>query len=347
MTTFGNVLRGVAYGDSWGEPNEFQSIRGLTKDSPKGPGMPKELRISDDTQMTLYLATALKVSAGMPMPVVKTAIEAAFLRYYDDPMNNRAPGMTVMGSLAQLKRGAPWQAATNKGSDGCGTVMRTSPCAFLPEDQWVGVTAFAAALTHGAANAIAAAILNVALLRGLLAGEIRFGELIEAGLELASNPHRYGFIDVGEDEWLDGYEVPGGLASGFEELAQMLALASAELPTLRREPWALEADPSFQQSTRQSPSRGGGWRAHTCLGSALLAIDMLADTDPVAALRRAVTTDGDSDSIGAVAGALLGAGGVDWVLLGEDGQDVFTRLEPVYQEWITEASDYFTEEVSA
>ena len=52
MTQFGNVLKGVAIGDAWGDPNEFRSIKAITQDNPMGPDLPDELRITDDTQMT-------------------------------------------------------------------------------------------------------------------------------------------------------------------------------------------------------------------------------------------------------------------------------------------------------
>jgi ADP-ribosylglycohydrolase len=79
---------------------------------------------------------------------------------------------------------------------------------------------------------------------------------------------------------------------------------------------------------------GQGWRAHECLATALLCADLFP-RDPIAALRRATVTGGDSDSIAAVAGAILGAvhdkpWPAEW----------FDRLEPRYQQWILEAEGY-------
>lgn len=349
MTQFGNVLKGVALGDSWGDKNEFcTSIERLTDNGrePMGPDLPAKLHVTDDTQMTLFLATALETARDQDMAITKMLIEQTYLSYYNDRLafdGTRAPGNTVTGSLSKLEYGLPWQKATNPNSDGSGTVMRTSPCAFLPEDQWVGVTAFAAAVTHGAANAIAAAILDVAILRKLLAGNISFGLLLSHALDLATNAERYGLLDVGQ--WLDGYEVPGGLASGFDELARIIRSALDVLPALRKDPWAMSSDPSLQRDLWQSPSSGGGWRGHQTLVIALLAIDMLSD-DPWMALRRSVTTSGDSDTIGAVCGALLGAGmatdGSDgWQTFNESWTELAQRFETEYRSWIEEASGYF------
>ncbi len=93
MTTWQNVIRGVAIGDSWGDPLEFQSIKSLTHKNKMGPDLPKELRITDDTQMTLYLASALDETRDGTMDEVKAAILKAFLEYDSDPDNNRAPGI--------------------------------------------------------------------------------------------------------------------------------------------------------------------------------------------------------------------------------------------------------------
>lgn len=331
-TTFGDVIRAVAVGDAWGDPTEFRRIADITKNDKRGPELPQRLRITDDTQMSLYLASALD-EAGPDATVKQTqdAIIAAFLEYYDDPDTpSRAPGGTVMGSLGRIDRGKSWQQGTNKTSDGSGTVMRTSPTAFLSEDRWVGVTAFAAAVTHGAANAIAAAILDVAVLRRIMAGKAAPGQLVREALIMADHAQEYGLLDVGE--WIDGYEVPGGLQSGFDELARLLKEALNVLPSLQADPWALESDPSDQEFF-QAGYQGAGWRGHHTLVVALMAIDMIPN-DPWDALRRAAVTTGDSDTIGAVAGALLAASGLRIY------PSTFVRLEQRYQNWIEEADSY-------
>lgn len=331
------VVRGVAYGDAWGYKNEFQTIEALIRDNPVGPSIPKEMIITDDTQMTLYLAAALDESWDKDMATVKAAINEAFLAYAVDPDNNRAPGNTVMGSLRNLRYQPDWTKATSTTSDGSGTVMRTTPTAFQPEDRWVGVTAYAAAVTHGTANAIAAAILNAAVLRAILAGKLPGGNLVEYALKLAKDPEKYGLTDVGE--WLDDYQIPGGLMSGYVELARLLEIARDNLPQLRKDPWGgKDSDPSLYIG-------GGGWRAHETLVIALMAVDMFDMEDfkdsPFQALRRSVVTDGDSDTIGAVAGGLLGAMVPDEFMTAwkEDG-DV-NRFEDRYIAWIENEADQY------
>lgn len=326
MTThnaWGTVLRGVAIGDAWGNPNEFQSIQSLTSRDRRGPELPAALEVTDDTQMTLYLARALgKQYGNRTVTDVQQAIADEFIRYTHDPdFASRAPGITVTNSLHRLESGLPWTQATDDYSDGCGTVMRVTPAAFTPDP--VGVAAFSAAITHGTANGIAAAILNAELI-GLIVGSGRNGlpgQLSATALDMARRPGDYGLLDTGT--WIDGLEVD--LHDGFDALAALLAQNVEVLASgYADDPW--DIDPC--------EVGGGGWRAHECLAVALLAVDAFP-ADGWEALRRAVVTDGDSDSIGAVAGGLLGAlHGQFWP------EGTLSRLEPRYQRWIDEATDY-------
>lgn len=327
-STWKNVVRGVAIGDAWGDPVEFRKIAKIVRTNVRGPDLPDRLRITDDTQMTLYLADALDQTVGASVADTQAAIEKAFLGYYGDPdSGSRAPGCTVMGSLGNIARGKTWQEATNRTSDGSGTVMRTSPVAFVADDRWVGVAAFAAAITHGSANGIAAAILNVAVLRAIMAGKVTPGHTLDAARAMASDPASYGLLNVGE--WLDGYDVD--IEPGFTELARLLDIAAKALPGLQASPWGAAGDPSLKIG-------GGGWRAHECLAIALLACDTFPN-DPWSSLRRSAATDGDSDTIAAVTGALLGAL-YPTVFIEEWGQ-LRDRFEPRYVAWIENEADHY------
>lgn len=323
MNTWQSTLRGVALGDAWGDPNEFRSIQDLTRDDRRGPDLPARLYVTDDTQMTLYLAKALDASSGGTVAERQDAIIAQYLAYLADPdFADRAPGVTVTGSLRRIKSGLPWQQATDDYSDGCGTVMRVAPAAFTDDEDWIGVAAFSAAVTHGTAVGIASAILQAALLRYIqFAGNPAAGGLSHTALMMCWESDHNGLLNTGT--WLDGLDVD--LAMGFDVVGQQLMRTrDALMSGYARNPWA--TDPCVYG--------GQGWRSHECLATALLAVDALPD-QPWEALRRAVTTNGDSDSIGAVAGALLGAlNGEFWPA------DALDRLEPRYLAWLTEADDY-------
>ena len=320
---WGATLRGVALGDSWGSPNEFYKIEDLTRDDQRGPDLPEVLEVTDDTQMTLYLAKALHETAGKDRESVQSAIIENYIAYRNDPdFGSRAPGVTVTGSINRLEKGLPWQDATDTYSDGCGTVMRVSPVAFVPGTDWVGIAAFSAAVTHGTANGIASAILNTALLReAVREGAVLAGTMTWKALNLCWEAEKNGLLDTGD--WIAGLDV--NLSEGFATLATSLVCTrDALMAGYAENPW--RADPCLYG--------GEGWRAHECLATALLAVDAFPD-EPWDALRRSVTTNGDSDSIGAVAGGLLGA------LHGEFWEDnAVESLETRYYDWIHDADKY-------
>lgn len=82
------------------------------------------------------------------------------------------------------------------------------------------------------------------------------------------------------------------IAHGWDECLGILDRLDAALVKLDR-----ESDPCL--------ATGGGWIAEEAFGTALLCFLMYPD-DPVAVIRRAAVTSGDSDSIACIAGAFAG-----------------------------------------
>lgn len=333
-----NVLRGCAYGDAWGDRNEFHLYHQLLEAGPHGPELPLALRITDDTQMTLGLAKALDGAGHHSPNMLRARVLDEWVAWYDDPDNNRAPGRQCLSAIGQLARDKYWMEATDHRNDGCGTVMRTSPTAFLPEKLWAPVTAWQAISTHGGSNGVAACLAAAGTIRLAAKGKVQPGELTETAYRLCEGaliapPENdpFNLREVGK--WLawapainsdDPADQKVYLRQGLVTMVKLLDRVLDVLPQFQDNPWAL--DPcSFG---------GQGWRAHECLATALLSADAFPN-DPISALRRATVTNGDSDSIAAVAGALLGA-----VHPNPWPAEWFGRLEPRYQEWITEADHY-------
>ena len=71
------VLSGCAYGDAWGNTNEFKPYGQLTRASKLGPELPTRLVITDDTQMTLSLARAIHTAGTADHVALRAAIIAA------------------------------------------------------------------------------------------------------------------------------------------------------------------------------------------------------------------------------------------------------------------------------
>lgn len=332
MKNWMNTILGIAYGDAWGYTVEFQPYEKITATDPRGPELPGVLAVSDDTQMTLYLARALDGVVGLyDSSEIRSAIIDAYLTWMNDPDNFRAPGVTCMTSLGKIADGEPWQEATSLVSDGCGANMRVAPAAFLPDDLWAPVAAFQAAVTHGSRTGIASALLTAYVIRAAANGKLKPGHVLEFALNAAikaANTTSGGPMCAGVGPWLKGLpglegsgnkDVAAFLAPGFHACASALKGALMGLDALQEDTWAV--DPCV--------FGGEGWRGHEALATALLCVDALPGK-PVEALRRAAVTGGDSDSIAAIAGAILGA-------LYDD---------PWPGEWLGRLEDRYADEIS-
>ncbi len=332
------AIRGVAYGDAWANDNEFQTYAQLTSRNARGPELPDRLIITDDTQMTLSLARGLHEGmiaarlcasrdADVRADIMRTHVLDEWRTWYHDKDNNRAPGVTTLQACAKLDKEVPWHRATVVESDTCGAVMRVAPVSFLATGWWQPMAAWQAASTHGGPTAIASSIIATAVIRRAIQGMyLPPGELIDAAIDFTQNIAARYFIDwilehpLADESWDAAVAL---IELGLVHVREALQVACTELRKMRKSPWS--GDPS-----QSLP----GWRSHHALACALLCADLFPD-DPVAALRRATVTGGDSDSIAAIAGAVLGALHSDpWP------SSWFERLEPRYQAWI-ESADYY------
>lgn len=329
-----DVLRGVAYGDAIGYPLEFRFYGELTKANRRGPDLPEDFVISDDTQMALSLARGLdgaRLSHEITSRSSRDAIEVhvcdEWITWFSDPDNDRAPGTTCMGACQELAEERPWWRATRADSNTCGSVMRFAAAAFLPEWVWQPVSAWQAASTHGGPESIASCVIATALLRRILEGKVTtddslLGEAITLTRELEA-PDFVGWLGRHPRIDNDRDVAEQYFADGMMRVEQSLQHAADLLPSFMLDPW--RADPSEDLA---------GWIAKEALSAALLCVDMLPG-EPVEALRRAAVTGGDSDSIAAIAGAFLsGLHDDPWPA------DWFDRLEPRYRRWLIETEKY-------
>jgi ADP-ribosylglycohydrolase len=199
----------------------------------------------------------------------------------------------------------PWHEASVLNSKGCGANMRVAPVGLLPAgptDDATGVTdttraaiaQFQAALTHGHPTALAASDLTAWAIADLAAG----GELsdLPARLRVYALSQR----TVYHADWLGPlWERPGVvspakfIARGWDECSAVLDQLDEALTHPNR-----DADPCH--------ATGAGWVAEEAFATGLLCFLLFPD-DPVAALRRAAVTSGDSDSIACLTGAFAGA----------------------------------------
>ncbi|WP_344443929.1 ADP-ribosylglycohydrolase family protein [Kitasatospora nipponensis] len=308
-------MLGLAVGDALGRRTEFmtfQEIRLLSPDWRELP-LPKTALVTDDTQMALALARGLRTALerGPLTPLrLERPVREEFVDWSRSPENNRAPGLTCLKGCWLL--GEPdrrWQQASQIGSKGCGATMRVAPIGLVPGltgRQRAGAAQLQSGLTHGHPTALAASDLTAHAVHLLTEGAAP-AELpgLLRGYALAQHS-RY------DDFWLGDlvahahdHSAQEFIARGWADCLGVLDRLDAALAASDT-----EADPCLVT--------GEGWIAEEALATGLLCFLLLPE-DPVAAVRRAACSSGDSDSIasltGTFAGAYAGASAwpADWV----------------------------------
>jgi ADP-ribosylglycohydrolase len=298
-------LYGLALGDALAAPTEFLTVEEIVDrfgdDGPVAPlGDPAQ--VTDDTQMALAVGRALQAVTAGPLTAatLEGPLRAEFVAWLQSPDNNRAPGATCLQACRALAAGAAWEQATVPASKGCGANMRVAPVGFLAHGVTGGdatsaaVAQYQAAFTHGHPTALAASDLTARAVSELLAGC--------QPAELPGRLRRYARDQrtVWHADWLAGlWRRPGVdrseqfIARGWDECLASLDRLDAALLIGDR-----AADPCR--------FTGAGWVAEEALATGLLCFLLLPD-DPVAAIRRAAVSSGDSDSIACLTGAFAGA----------------------------------------
>lgn len=319
------TVYGLAFGDAIGDPTEFISYKRMAAAFRKaGPDLPVKLRITDDTQMSLAVWHALNAANGLSG--LRAELAREFLAWRIDPDNNRAPGGTCMRSLGKLSRHRrperTWERATDATSSGCGAVMRAPWIGIHPalyRDEVSTVAKAQAALTHGHPEAVYAAAAVAELVAALVAEDV----------DLQAAPDY--LLEYCRGEWLCRYDrdALGSLARRCDGMPEreyhqrgVWAVAQAAIRA-QKLATALERRGPFQFDP--CTIGGEGWTSADCLATALGIASGLRAHEPLTALRQAAMTNGDSDSIGAVAGALVGAG------RGAFSLHLADRLEERYQ----------------
>lgn len=305
MTTAGKAkgcLFGLAIGDALAAPTEFLSYDEIIdRFGPQGPSAPSP-KVTDDTQMTLAVGEAL---LEVPKPIQSRTFEEVlrrhFIAWYRSPDNNRAPGTSCMQACEAMRLGHDWVDATTTNSKGCGANMRVAPVALLSKDlpglterNRAAIAQFQAALTHGHPTALASADLTCAAIRELAMGTDPV-ELLQQLRDYAeSQRHVYHADWLGRLWKRPGIESPEEyIEVGWDDCIQCLDRVETALVHLKP-----DRDPCEET--------GEGWVADEAMATALLCF-LLTPDDPVAVIRRAAVTGGDSDSIACIAGAFAGA----------------------------------------
>ncbi len=267
------VLLGLACGDALGAPTEFLHLPAIYRRyGPAGIQEPPTPALyTDDTQMALYLARALVEAPAADLDTLMAAVGRQYVAWLHDPSTpRRAPGNTCLAGARNLEQGRPWTESGVRGSKGNGSAMRVAPVGYLyqHDPERLRQVAHASGIaTHGHPAADAACI-GMAYL-----------------VKLA----------------LDGRPVEEWPAAVLAFCAGISADFDAAIGRLVR---SLEREDEEEEEALHY--LGAGWVGEEAVALALYCVRRYPD-DYVAAVRRGANTDGDSDSIACMAGALSAA----------------------------------------
>lgn len=293
----------MALGDAWGYRQEFKSFAEIHAAQPPFPA--GTAFITDDTQMSLYAMKAILDNYALikkfdinprakDVVSIRTAIASEFLIWAVDPKNNRAPGVTCLTALDKLKHSNQKTGleGTNYNSKGCGANMRNPWFGLLPlQEQTIEeLSIIQSEITHGHPLALSSAVLTALATRAVYNNPAD-----------STKTSLYEYVINKTKELIvlnNGREnVRPHYLRGLYELYDFLESKRTNINRFNQASY--EEDPCALLEAE-------GWVAE----EALLIAVAITDTAPTPeeALRRAVYTQGDSDSIAAITGAIIGAG---------------------------------------
>lgn len=288
----GAALYGLAVGDALGMPTQllspeevirqFGTLAGFepaADDHPIAAGLPAG-SITDDTEQALLLARALIEGGGH----VDAEGFARSLLAWEDSMKAKGSldllGPSTKAAVAALIAGAPAEDAGRHGTTN-GAAMRAAPIGIVAESSDLGalvdLVVEASAVTHNTSLALSGASAVAAAVSAGIDGAT-CAEAVAFGIAAAK-------LGAGRGHWVAGASVAARI-----ELAISLADASAPEESLRRIREVIGTSLATQESV-----------------PAAFGILALFDADPWTSCLAAAAQGGDSDTIGAMAGAIAGA----------------------------------------
>ena len=289
------MMLGLALGDALGRPMEFLSldqIRGRYGDTALAE-RDEPLRPTDDTSMSVAVAEAL-VSAGTDGPdALMSAVVERFVAWRHEVKPEDSPGNTCLEATARLEAGVPWTESGVSWSKGAGAVMRTAPVGFY----YAGYPVLLREVSR------------------MIAATTHGHPTAWAASNVVAVCVREALDDTDPAFWIDrSIQFLSGTSCG------------EVIDALRAVPDAVRA----RTDEEAMESLGEGWVAEQAVAMALAALLRHRD-DFEQAVRCAVRHGGDSDTVGCIAGALMGARLGERGLPGEwierlEGVDALRRL---------------------
>ena len=127
------VILGLAIGDAMGAPAEFMTL-GQIKRVYGDRGirdLPDLAVYTDDTQMSIAIAEALIEAGHKDIETLMERVKEEFIKWYHAPDTpSRAPGKTCLTGVANMEKGIHWTRSGLPESKGCGSAMRSAPVGY-------------------------------------------------------------------------------------------------------------------------------------------------------------------------------------------------------------------------
>lgn len=262
------VIYGTAIGDALGWPVEFDATVNPNNPQVFATAVPEQY--TDDTQMFRAVCEGL-LRVHDDLDQAAENIAADFIDWANSPENNRSPGGSCMAGCKNLEKGVRWrEAGVNSG--GCGTAMRSMAYGIFfhgDPEKAADWAAEHAVMTHNHPMAKAAAAAVAAAVANLLCALTpkTLSPRMIVGLSMS---------DVADD---------------WDKSTAAMVREAINSPG---------ADPY------DILDKYRGWAGHEAVAASLWCFLQYPE-DYEKAVLLAVNSPGDSDSLGAITGALVGA----------------------------------------
>jgi ADP-ribosylglycohydrolase len=318
---------GLAFGDALGHPLSTITYEELKCNYPDGFHsldfeLSKKYCVGDDTQMALYIGLAMR--NAISDETYKTEFIRHLLFWFDDPISNRHASQHLLNALEKLKQGLHWTSATNASLNRCDVLARSSSVAYWmarnnDSSKYWPIAQLQAAVTHAHPVPVVASTLFVEAIVQLLNG-MAPSKIINHLLNCLSPIEHSWDTQLMESLWNGpGFNSPQEFFRAGTEKCQN-ALEAVE-QALKKNKKDLDPSETF----------GEGWTADEALAISLFCF-LSHPQDPDLALKKAVFSNGPSDTLGSLTGSLAGAhnGSEAWP------SDWYSHIE--YKEEILELS---------
>lgn len=280
-------LWGLALGDAFGQPVEFDTVDEIKYDYGENgiQDVPDRAIWTDDTEMTIANIQALS-TLGPTETIMNThnqRIGGVFAQSFIEWMENPgySPGNTCMCAAEILEEIGPenWENRDKNNSKGCGSAMRAAPIGLWfaqcinnldCKRKFIKISEIQSELTHGHKAATAAALASSYAVALAMNG-IKPSEMIAHVKDLCGSIHQ-------------------DFDSAMERLEE-----------------SLKSQSSGECNDIEALSHiGQGWVGEQAFALALYSA-IRFEEDFKNCMRLAVNHSGDSDSVGCIAGSILGA----------------------------------------